>query len=145
MSLLNLVNHMPCAEQHMCVFLLLLWACRKPRKLRPPPYWYAPSGEEEAVAKGRTSDAVDGTRVAVVGLEVLLVVADGTLVDQPVLGAGKVRRPVAGREVERQTAGLPRNHTLRVSCNKMEYAQPLVMVWSVHAFTRMLGDLAGMI
>lgn len=77
-----------------------------------------PSGEEEPVAKGRTSDAVDGTRVPVVGLEVLLVVADGTLVDQPVLGAGEVRRPIPGGEVKRQAAGLPRNHALRVACRR---------------------------
>lgn len=87
-----------------------------------------PSGEEETVAKGRASDAVHGARVPVVSLEVLLVVADGTLVDQPVLGAGEVRRPVTGREVKRQAAGLPRNHALRVACKSKRVAR------SVYAF-----------
>lgn len=75
-----------------------------------------PGGEEETLAKRRTSDAVDGTRVPVVSLEVLLVVADRTLVDQPVLGAGEVRRSIPGREIKRQPAGLPRDHALRVAC-----------------------------
>ena len=74
-----------------------------------------PAGKEEAVAEGRASNAVHGGRVPVVGLEVLLVVAHGALVDQPVLGAGEVRRSVPGREVERKPTGLPRYHAFRVS------------------------------
>ena len=89
--------------------------CRRSTNLSPQPH--LPSGEEETVAKGRTPDAIDGTRVPVVSLEVLLVVADGTLMDQSVLGAGEVRGAIAGREVERQPTGLPRNHALRVACN----------------------------
>lgn len=71
------------------------------RHLRPTNPPRTPSGQEETVTEGRAPDAVDGARVAVVRLKVLLVVADGALVDQAVLGAGEVRSTVAGREVER--------------------------------------------
>lgn len=60
-----------------------------------------PSRQEQTVAEGRAPDAIDWARVTVVRLKVLLVVADGALVDQAVLGAGEVRSSVAGREVER--------------------------------------------
>lgn len=80
-----------------------------------------PARKEEAVAEGGAPDAVHGARVPVVGLEILLVVAHGALVDQAVLGAGEVRGSVPGGEVERQPAGLSRDHAaFRVAFDRSE-------------------------
>lgn len=74
-----------------------------------------PAREKETVAEGGAPDAVDGAGVSVVRFEVLLVVADGALVDQAVLRTGEVRRSVPGGEVERKTARLAGDYALRVT------------------------------
>lgn len=75
-----------------------------------------PARQEEVVAEGGTSDAVDRAGVSLISLEVLFVVANGALVDQPILCAGEVCRSISRRKVERQAAGLSRDDALCVAC-----------------------------
>lgn len=59
--------------------------------------------------EGGASYTVHWAGVSVVGLQILLIVADGALVDQTVLCPGEVRGSVSSREVERKSASLPRD------------------------------------
>lgn len=77
----------------------------------------SPARQQEAIAKGRAAGAVHRARVSVVGLEVLLVVAHGALVDEPVLRAGEVDVAVPGWEIERETACLARDDTFCTPCS----------------------------
>lgn len=58
--------------------------------------------------------------MSVVRFEVLFVVADGALVDQPVLRAGEVRRSVPRGKVERKTTCLAGDYAFRVTFGSFE-------------------------
>lgn len=67
--------------------------------------------------------------VSVVGLQVLLVVADGALVDQTILCPGEVRGSVSSREVERKSASLPRDHPFRAAFNVEHRRERIIEGW----------------
>lgn len=68
----------------------------------------------------------------VVRLKVLLVVADGALVDQAVLSTSKVRGSVSRGEIERQATGLTRYHAFGVAWN-IHCSQKLIHVDHIHS------------